>query len=303
MNERIAVPSKGPDNHHDDASEQPSPSIDVNNESASSRPAAVGHSAAGGLGSSAQSQYVETTRNDTKQKIERKKGTAADGKWTGYDVEVNAKRKRRVLYRTTPLSVGERLAMATSWSMPIRFLCIILVALLVSMVKQSVQIPKIPGSRVLRTKQSKYLDTCASVLSQGVIMDIRAVSTVMQKATDCIAYFHDYALHAVRAQKLQFQPWYIYSICEKRPMLLVALLSMSIVAVAYMWLLVYPPKIPLIEDGGKTILSRVIEKLPSGLSALLSSIENIKFIVNTLVLDAGVFIVTCVLYQLLPLLL
>lgn len=228
--------------------------------------------------------------DETKSK--RKLGTAAGDEWIKYEVE-----EQRQICKRQPcsqLGMGKRIASAVNRSKGIRAMIIISVTLVLEVYKHSASI-RFPRAKEIAAQKHKMINTCTDLLPRNfgwMLFDFFA---------PCIEDIHKYLVLELRSRSGDSQNRWLESSLLHRPFLLVAAISVAVVLVFFLEGLFFRRNVADIGKRELTLIDRLKKMLPASVSRILDTVDLAKLTLNTILLDAGLFALTSMMYNLLPL--
>lgn len=235
----------------------------------------------------------------------RKVGTAADGKWNNYSISSKGQIKRKTSsnIRVATLTYLERMQASIPLSKKPRIALITLLALIICMIMEGDRLQMIDDGTILEGRQ-QMMTSCSHVVVAGL------QALTMESVVSCLSGTRLYCvIHARLFADSFVRNGFIAYLLHNKPVALVFAASLGMMIAVFVFSLLIPQILTGCVDGTSSfapekegdLLQKVIRMLPANILAVLKGLDLFKTIVNTMFLDAGLYIVVLVTYQLLPL--
>ena len=236
----------------------------------------------------------------------RKVGTLADAKWNEYSVSAKDQQRKKRMgsnIQLATLTRVERMRAVVPLSKGPRVALVVLVAICICMVKEGehLQLENMHGNAILASRE-QMVQVCSSMVVGG----LKTLTT--DTLASCISSSRYYCvLHIKNSVESLARNGFVAYVLHARPMLLVFAASLSMMLAVFFSSIVAPSiladSIDTIasqqKDGG--LLQKAFNMLPPNILTICRGLEVLRLVVNTLFLDAGLYIVVLVTYQLFPL--
>jgi len=236
--------------------------------------------------------YVSQFNKSTSK---RKLGTAAGDDWIKYEVEEEQEICKRQPFFSQP-GMGKRIASAVNRSKVIRALIIISVTFMLGVYKHSASI-RFPKAKEIAAQRYKMINSCIGLLPRNfgwILFDFLA---------PCIEDIHKYLVLELRTQSGdRLRNTFLENSLLHRPFLSVAAASATVVVVFFLDSLLFQRNVAdIVGKKELTLIHRLKKMLPASVSRTLDTVDLAKLALNTILLDAGLFALTSMMYYLLPL--
>ena len=224
----------------------------------------------------------------------RKLGTAAGDGWIKYEVEEEEKICTKQPYSQQGMS--KRIASAVNRSKVIRAMIVMSATLFLGVYKHSVSI-RFPSAKEIAVQRHRMINTCTSLPPGNfgwIWFDFFA---------PCIGDMHKYLVLELRFQSGDSRKiTWLENILLHKPFLLVSAASATVLILFFLNSLFFRHNVAdVVGRRDLTMIERLKKMLPSSVSKILDTVDLAKLALNTILLDAGLFVLTSMMYYLLPL--
>lgn len=223
----------------------------------------------------------------------RKLGTAAGDGWIKYEVEEEEQICTKQSYSQEEMS--KRIASAVNRSKVIRAMIIISATLFLGVYKHSISI-RFPSAKEIGVQRHKMINTCTGLLPRNFGRNL------FDFFAPCIGDIHTYLVLELRFQSGESRKiTWLENILLYRPFLLVSAASTAVVFLFLLDSLFFRQNVADVIRKDLTMIERLKKMLPGSVSRILDTVDLAKLALNTILLDAGLFVLTSMMYYLLPL--
>lgn len=234
----------------------------------------------------------------------RKVGTLADAKWNEYSVSAREQGKKRMSsnFQLATLTRVERMRAVVPLSKGPRVALVALVAICICMVKEGEHLQLQEDGNAILASREQMVHVCSSMVVGG----LKTLTT--DSLASCISSSRYYCvLNIKNSVESLARNGFVAYVLHTRPMLLVFAASLSMMLAVFFSSIVAPSILAgsieksasQLKDGG--LLQKALNMLPPNILTICRGLEVLRLVVNTLFLDAGLYIVILVTYQLFPL--
>lgn len=234
----------------------------------------------------------------------RKVGTLADAKWNDYSVSSKEQGKKRISsnIQLATMTRVERMRAVVPLSKGPRVALVALVAICICMVKEGEHLQLQEDGNAILASREHMMHVCSSMFVGG----LKTLTT--DTLASCISSGRYYCVMNIKTSVESLaQNGFVAYVLHTKPMLLVFAASLSMMLAVFFSSIVAPSILASStdksasqqKDGG--LLQKAFNMLPPNILTICRGLEVLRLVVNTLFLDAGLYVVVLVTYQLFPL--